>query len=500
MPSVEDVITGLRSILAKLEHLDLFPPWDAVKTVVDLVGQAVEIATQPPPPDPELVLTCAAAWKKIGERADNAHDDLVKLPGAAGTTVWEGADGNAFRGSVTALARRVDTVDGAAYDVQKALTKLATDVEKARSRHEKADDTLRENLSIDLGLALPWELVERLTGIVGGIIEAVRESIGAYSDAADAHAVARREIRTAMDAIELPDHLPEQGGISVVDAVNLWQDDRGPLNGNVLERYDVRFGELSAADRAAVTQALANAKNDTERAWILAAVAAGMSGPALGSYLGQLHTMKESDLAGLDPYAHHNGRFVQPDQTTCGSSTLVMSKMENDPAYAMWMMTGYDPLTGETDPRTPEERFAAESQVMHVRTNLPVDRGGDPQFPWPPQAGTQPWAVAAEMSEPGGSGVPGTTYEVDLVDPADRGGSFDRIVAASEGGHSVPIYIGNEQAPRHVVLVTASTGDTISIYDPSNGQSITVSRDDYAHGNVGVAGWSEPWAVVVPEH
>ena len=131
---------------------------------------------------------------------------------------------------------------------------------------------------------------------------------------------------------------------------------------------------------------------------------------------------------------------------------------------------------------------------MHVRTNLPVDRDHDLQFPWPPQAGTQPWALAAEMSADGGSGVPGTSYDVGLVDPDDRGNSFDAVVRASEGGSTVPIYVGDDTRPGHVTLVTASEGgDTLSVYDPSNGSTITVSRDDWVNGTLDVAGWSEPW-------
>ena len=60
--------------------------------------------------------------------------------------------------------------------------------------------------------------------------------------------------------------------------------------------------------------------------------------------------------------------------------------------------------------------------------------------------------------------------------------------------------VGDEARPGHVTLVTASEGgDTLSVYDPSNGSTITVSRDDWVNGTLDVAGWSEPWFVVVPK-
>ena len=54
--ALEDTITELRSVLADLQGIDLWPPWDAAETIVRLVGKAFEIASQPPEPDPP---TCA---------------------------------------------------------------------------------------------------------------------------------------------------------------------------------------------------------------------------------------------------------------------------------------------------------------------------------------------------------------------------------------------------------------------------------------------------------
>ena len=38
------------------------------------------------------------------------------------------------------------------------------------------------------------------------------------------------------------------------------------------------------------------------------------------------------------------------------------------------------------------------------------------------------------------------------VDPGDRVATYDRIVAASENGHTVPMFVGSDTAPRHAVL------------------------------------------------
>ncbi|RYB93925.1 hypothetical protein EUA93_05870 [Nocardioides oleivorans] len=494
MGLLDDAVSGLRGVLATVEDIDLWPPWDAAQTIVDAVAQAVEIATQPPEPKPGDLNAAAAVWRRIATSVDDASNDLGTCRDKIGTAAWDGTSGDGFRTSMARLRTRTDTVPPACRAVATALDTLADSMTDARERHRRADDQLRQNLELSWGDLLPWELVDHLRGVVEGVVHAIREAIGAYEDAADAIHVARNAIRTAMDEIDLPDHLPD--GISPVSLVNGWEDEDGPLSGSALEDYDEAFGNLSPAEQQAVRDALAGARSDEERAWIIAGVASGLSGTALANYLTKLHTMSPSELDDLDPPT--DGSYEQPDQTTCGSSTLVMSRMLNDPAYALWIETGYDPETGITDPRTPEQRFADESLAMHDRTNSHRDRDGDLQFPWPEAAGTQPWAVANEMSSDGGSGVPGTDYEVDTVAPGDRGTTYDHIATAVESGHNVPLYVGDTTRPGHVVLVTGSTGDTLTIFDPASGHEQTISRDDFTSGNLGVSGWDEPWFAVTP--
>ncbi len=497
---LDDRVSDLRGVLADLQDLDFWPPWDAAQTIVDLVARAVQIATEPPEPDPEDLRDAATAWRMIGSDADSAVDDLERVGTAVGTEVWSGGTGTAMRISVARLAERTDTVGPAARGVEQALTVLASEMTDARTRHREADDLLRDNLELSWGDLWPWELVDWLKGVVQGIIHAVEEAIGAYSDAAAAVRAAERAIVTAMDEIDLPDHLPTAPGVSAVSVVNGWDDDRGPLEGGTLGRYDDAYDALSPAEQQAVRDALAAAGSDQERAWIMAGVAVGLTGAALTRYVDRLGGLSPAQLRALDATRSPDGTFTQPDQTTCGSSTLVMSRMRNDPAYAMWILTGYNPETGETAPahETPADRFDDEAIAMHERTNALTDRDGDLQLPWPEAVGTQPWAVAAEMSAEGGSGVPGTEYDVRVTDPDDRGHAFDEVAAASEDGHTVPLYIGDGTIPRHVVLVTESSGDTLTLYEPASGDTVTVSRDDFVNGDLGVAGWDEPWFAVTP--
>lgn len=54
---LDDRVTDLRGVLADVQDLDFWPPWDAAETLVGLVARAVEIATQPPAPIPTTCVT-----------------------------------------------------------------------------------------------------------------------------------------------------------------------------------------------------------------------------------------------------------------------------------------------------------------------------------------------------------------------------------------------------------------------------------------------------------
>lgn len=504
MPSVDDILNKLRAVAIDLNNIDLWPPWDAAETVVNAVAEAVTIASTPPGPDPEVARDAATDWTVVGRRAGRGQDALVDLRTHMDDERWEGSSGNSFRSSVGAFAARADTVKPAADDVASALRTLATSMTDARSRHETAFDDLNGYLEISLDDLNPLALKDKVVGVIESAIKAIQDLIGAYEDADDAHAVCKEAIVVAMDQIDLPQAVPR--GTSPIDAVNEWEDHDGPLAGSVIERYNLAFGEMSAEERAALEWALAAAGSDAERAWIIAGVAGGLTGAALANYLRRLHGMSEADLDDLDPGTHP---LEQPDGTTCGSSSLVMARMRNDPAYAMWITTGYNPETGETTPGTAQERFASEAEEMHERTNGVTDRDGDLQFPYPDFIGTAPWAVANEMSANNGSGVPGTDYGVTTVDPDDRRSSYQALTAAVEDGHSVPMYVGNSAAPGHVVLVTGADDGTLTVYNPANGETVEVTRDQYVDGELPFGNpappldkmgpMTEPWFTVVPE-
>ena len=193
-------------------------------------------------------------------------------------------------------------------------------------------------------------------------------------------------------------------------------------------------------------------------------------------------------------------QFHQPDQTTCGSSSLVMAKMINTPDYGTTILQPGDDGTVDSD--AVKQRFDQAVLSMHTVTGGWKDSAGTWQLPWPAQLGTPPWAVARQMSATGGSGVTGSSYRSHLVDPLNSSGSYDAVAAAVAAGQCVPLFIGNDVMARHVVLVTGhshpAAGDELSIYDPSCGQWVTATRAGYVGNDINIAGWGQPWFAILP--
>ena len=196
-------------------------------------------------------------------------------------------------------------------------------------------------------------------------------------------------------------------------------------------------------------------------------------------------------------FAPGGAQFLQPDQTTCGSSSLVMAKMINTPAYASTILQPDDARA--VDPAAVKQRFDQAVLAMHAATSGWKDSAGGWQLPWPTQLGTAPWAVARQMAAAGGSGVAGASYRWQLVNPLDPGANYAAITTAVVSGQCVPLFIGNDVMARHVVLVTGHTADDgLSIYDPSCGQWVTASRDGYVDNHIDIAGWAQPWFTILP--
>jgi hypothetical protein len=214
----------------------------------------------------------------------------------------------------------------------------------------------------------------------------------------------------------------------------------------------------------------------------------------------------------------------QFDQTTCGSTALLMLAATGDPALATWLETGELP-PGLPPHRVPPEipprmaaadaagRMAAAQRHVKWRTGA---RALGP-LRWPAALGTPPWTAAREARF---RGVRYRDVPVDDTSPAAPA-LLERVHEATLAGVPVPLYTGGDlgrglaaAVPRHVVLAVPPPPDAphrghdsagepvLHLYDPSDGR---VHQVPLAHllGRTGphpaLGGWTHVVWIVLPE-
>lgn len=196
--------------------------------------------------------------------------------------------------------------------------------------------------------------------------------------------------------------------------------------------------------------------------------------------------------------------LAQPDQVTCGATSLVVARMLGDPAYTA-RIEGTDVRASgpavagpAAAPDQVRARFRTEALAMH-RSVTGIAVAGQVQLPWPRAFGTPPWAVANQLS---GTPAPDGTVTRYWWHRA-RGGaaaSYDRLLAAARAGRVSAVYVGNTWLPRHVALVVDATATgALHVFDPARGRLDDLDRAAYVGDRIGIAGWDVAWFDVTPD-
>lgn len=193
---------------------------------------------------------------------------------------------------------------------------------------------------------------------------------------------------------------------------------------------------------------------------------------------------------------------VQQWPVSCGASCLTVARMLVHAPFASWVRTGEPRLPGLPDlpaAASVEERFAAyEKQVMR-RTNG-AWAWSRPSIPWPHGWGTPPWGARRELER--NASREGTRYEIVVLPRADREAlvrCYGRLVDVVAEGEPGILYVGNQQVPRHLVLVLPGDGDrTLDVYDPADGRVRHLRRDEFVEHRLRMSGWDHPHLLIQP--
>lgn len=166
--------------------------------------------------------------------------------------------------------------------------------------------------------------------------------------------------------------------------------------------------------------------------------------------------------------------LTQPDQRSCGPSSLVAAHMVLDPAYR-------------------PASFSEDVLALHRSLTSP-SYAGRAQLPWPRALGTPPWAVAHAMQT-----YAGVAYRTRVVRLGSRSAVFDAVVAALVAGRPCPLYVGSTWLPRHVVLAVEPSAEGVHVYNPGRGSIDELTRSSFLAGELTIFGrWTRPWFAVLP--
>ncbi len=252
------------------------------------------------------------------------------------------------------------------------------------------------------------------------------------------------------------------------------------------------------------------------------ALAAGAPPAAADALLAALPTLSPRERAqvhhplrltpGADRLRFGTAAAAQVDGTTCGAAVLVLLAAAGDPTLTYWLVTGGS-LAGHRpelvadleDGPGPAARFGALQESVHRRSTARELLG---LLSWPRSLGTPPWGAARAARFPG---VAYRSVPVDDTRPDEVADVLARADRALAHGVPVPLYVGGDLSggpaaavPRHVVLLTARTGDDWCVYDPSTGRLHTVPTGRWAPRDpsaveplAAFGGWSHLcWAVL----
>jgi hypothetical protein len=387
-----------------------------------------------------------------------------------------------------------------------ALAELATATREQQRRHAELRDALaaaiRDATHVGGVPMLDPTAVDDVLRVVTGLVAVYTASLDAADRAASRFADLTGRARLAAasaggfapaEAIMLagqclfrpPDGGPPPPRVSVAGIGDEYDD--GILTPAQLTAAGERRAGLGDAERAAFTALLDESTSDLERAWLYKALAAGHGLDELESFA---RTIRGKDAGWLDGHLSlidrgGTGEQVrqgvdvrQYEDTTCGTTSLIVAHADADPLYAL-SLTGHDFAA----------RFKAERDRVHDETNLL----------WPEAFGTSPKGMAGYLNAR--SAVLGAAYGWRLVDDTNHreiSATMREVVTAADRGHPVPVLVGGP-VPRHYILVVGHSGGDVLIYEPTGGDTVRVAEPDFLTGNLrGTAGFAHVQAVVVP--
>lgn len=543
------VLNRARHAVRRLAHLaeNLTNPVSLVQDVTSVI----HAFTDPPAGDPDAVEAAAARYAATAQTAHEVKAALDQIAGAHLPAVAVGVAAGTAQQAVSALAQGAGGVEEGARIADEALRRYARELRTARADHatgrSKIQDGVRDLANSFDTYDVPGvpiidvpSTLRHLRAAMDTVVAGARTCLGAYEHVDRELYTLRRWLTDSAGYARLAS-VDTPPGFSVLDVAVISvqylaadDPDRAVLDDAKLANLTARLGALTPAERARLDALLKSLDDPLARSIVLSAIAAGATLEQAEFLAASIRNLSTDDLrttfsldtdnpaAASGTAAYLNSSLVkQTDDTTCGSTSLVMLMAQSDPLLALWLKTGqrppgYDPpwLSHLTPAQWAEadfeQRLAIVQRAMKAATNEDQLLPGGSPFSWPSGAGTPPWGTADVLD--GNVTTTGTGYEsvmIDDQDPSLLRDTLTRAAAAANSGNPVPLYVGGDSSdgldatiPRHVVLITGYHRGVYTIYDPSSGAQYAVPEQELLDGGgpalAAFGNWSHPDWIVLP--
>lgn len=443
----------------------LVNPARSLPEILRAMAEAGAILREPPG-DPDEVAAQAAAFHAlaidlavVGNEA--CYHATRPIPGS-----WQGEAATAATTSLKATGELVEDASAAMRSAGELLDDHAETLRRLHTELRHHRDRLAE--------------ARRVPGIrmVVKAFLAIKAALGVFERLQEAE----EELRHGMRRIEGGAKAGALGSthLPATDAARLTHT--GILTTVQLKRAAAALDALSTLDLMRMRELLAQS-SDAEKAHLLKALAAGHDVDTIERFA-DLIQGRDADWLHrqLDLLSPREGRMVrQYDDTTCGSTVIMLARAMNDPIYALSLTTDLD--GNRLDGNAFHERIKAEEQRIHDSTNTL----------WPQRLGTTPWGLTGELNS---YGVQYNWRAVDDTSAGSVGTALDAAVGAVDAGHTVPVLIGDGY-PKHYVLLIGHEGGELVFYNPS-GEVTRVSEADFRDGRMSALGYRHVQAVVTP--
>jgi hypothetical protein len=267
----------------------------------------------------------------------------------------------------------------------------------------------------------------------------------------------------------------------------------GVIEARMADRVPGAVSALKDADYTALRTLLSNAGSDTERAFILKALASGHSLAEVTTFAGTIHGMTDAwliqnlnvlQITSKTDTGAGTG-IIQQFGNSCGPTSVQVLRAEADPIYALSLNSagpiGQASQTAVTNPTSIPNTVTAGEQSTILTTHAAAGTGGAPVNRANPGGGA--WVESDMNARKQATGVEYKRRDIGSDVSIDQALA---ILTVNLGmGIDVPIIVGSREGDfAHYVVVVRKDGKRYQIHDVWKGQTVWRTATDFRDGKL----------------